>query len=497
MQRLRTGIPGFDEVTQGGLIADRIYLVDGDPGAGKTTFALQFLLEGVRNGERCLYVTLSETREELASGARSHGWSLEGLEVFELLADAQDLDGEDELTMLNPSEVELGETTRKVLEVVERTKPTRMVFDSLSEMRLLAQNSLRYRRQILALKQFFVGRACTVVLLDDRTAEGPDMQLHSIAHGVFSLEFKSPPYGQLRRELEIVKYRGSDFASGFHDFVIRTGGIRVFPRLVASDHMTDFTREMIPSGVRTLDSLLGGGIERGTSTLLMGPPGCGKSTIAMQYAAAAAERGDHAVAFAFDETKAALLARSTGLGLRIVEGTGAGQIMIRQIDPVEISPGEFAHVVRASVEENHARVVVIDSLNGYLNAMPHSNYLTAQLHELLSYLNNSGVATFIVVAQSGMMGSNMTSPVDASYLADSVVMLRYFEYGGRIKKAISVLKKRTGAHEESIREMWFDEAGIHLGEPLLGLRGVLTGVPVDVNLEAQAQSRTKPSDHAR
>ena len=497
MQRLRTGIPGFDEVTQGGLIADRIYLVDGDPGAGKTTFALQFLLEGVRNGERCLYVTLSETREELASGARSHGWSLEGLEVFELLADAQDLDGEDELTMLHPSEVELGETTRKVLEVVERTKPNRMVFDSLSEMRLLAQNSLRYRRQILALKQFFVGRACTVVLLDDRTAEGPDMQLHSIAHGVFALEFKSPPYGQLRRELEIVKYRGSDFASGFHDFVIRTGGIRVFPRLVASDHMTDFAREMIPSGVRTLDSLLGGGIERGTSTLLMGPPGCGKSTIAMQYAAAAAERGDHAVAFAFDETKAALLARSTGLGLRIVEGTGAGQIMIRQIDPVEISPGEFAHVVRASVEEHNARVVVIDSLNGYLNAMPHSNYLTAQLHELLSYLNNSGVATFIVVAQSGMMGSNMTSPVDASYLADSVVMLRYFEYGGRIKKAISVLKKRTGAHEESIREMWFDEAGIHLGEPLLGLRGVLTGVPVDVNLEAQAQSRTKPSDHAR
>ena len=497
MPRLRTGIPGFDEVTQGGLIADRIYLVDGDPGAGKTTFALQFLLEGVRNGERCLYVTLSETRDELASGARSHGWSLEGLEVFELLADAQDLDGEDELTMLNPSEVELGETTRKVLEVVERTKPTRMVFDSLSEMRLLAQNSLRYRRQILALKQFFVGRACTVVLLDDRTAEGPDMQLHSIAHGVFSLEFKSPPYGQLRRELQIIKYRGSDFASGFHDFVIRTGGIRVFPRLVASDHLTAFTREMIPSGVRSLDSLLGGGIERGTSTLLMGPPGCGKSTIAMQYAVAAAERGGHAVAFAFDETKAALLARSTGLGLRIVEGTGAGQVMIRQIDPVEISPGEFAHVVRASVEEHDARVVVIDSLNGYLNAMPHSNYLTAQLHELLSYLNNRGVATFIVVAQSGMMGSNMTSPVDASYLADSVVMLRYFEHGGRIKKAISVLKKRTGAHEESIREMWFDEAGIHLSEPLLGLRGVLTGVPVDVDLEAQAKSRAKPSDHAR
>jgi circadian clock protein KaiC len=485
MHRVKTGIPGFDDIARGGLVPDRLYLLDGEPGAGKTTFALQYLLEGARLGERCLYVTLSETKEELLSGATSHGWSLDSVEIIELVTEA-DLDGESDLTMLNPSEIELTETTRRVLAAVERVQPNRMVFDSLSEMRLLAQGSLRYRRQILALKHFFSGRSCTVLLLDDRTAEGPDMQLHSIAHGVISLDYKSPPYGQLRRQLEIKKLRGSDFASGFHDFVIRTGGIEVFPRLVASDHANSFERASLPSGVTMLDSLLGGGVERGTSTLLMGPPGCGKSTIAVQYAAAAAQRGDHAAAFIFDETKAALLARMSGLGLPITEGTQAGEVMIRQVDPVEISPGEFAHVVREAVERYKARVVVIDSLNGYLNAMPQSKYLTAQLHELLSYLNNSGVATFLVVAQSGMMGSNMTSPVDASYLADSVVLLRYFEHAGRIKKAISVLKKRTGGHEESIREMWFDDTGVHLSEPLLGLRGVLTGVPVERETETAA-----------
>ena len=494
VQRIKTGIPGFDDVVQGGLVPNRLYLLDGEPGAGKTTFALQYLLEGARLGERCLYVTLSETEEELLAGARSHGWSLDGVEVFELLAEAA-LDGENELTMLNPNEIELTETTRRVLEVVKRAQPNRMVFDSLAEMRLLAQTSLRYRRQILALKQFFIGRACTVVLLDDRMAEGLDMQLHSIAHGVISLNYKSPPYGQLRRELEVKKLRGSDFASGFHDFVIRTGGIEVFPRLIASDHKDSFERASLPSGVAMLDSLLGGGVERGTSTLLIGPPGCGKSTIALQYAVTAARRGDHAAVFAFDETKAALLARMSGLGLRVIEGTQGGEVMIRQIDPVEISPGELAHLVREAVERNRARVVVIDSLNGYLNAMPYSNYLTAQLHELLSYLNNSGVATFIVVAQSGMLGSNMTSPVDASYLADSVVLLRYFEHAGRIRKAISVVKKRTGAHEESIRELWFDSAGVHLSEPLLGLRGVLTGVPVERATETRSDKGARSEEH--
>lgn len=494
MHRLKTGIPGLDEILCGGLVPDRLYLVDGDPGAGKTTFALQYLLAGIRAGERCLYVTLSETKEELISGARSHGWSLDGIEIFELLAEA-DLDGENDLTMLNPSEVELTETTKKILAAIEQFRPNRMVFDSLSEMRLLAQSSLRYRRQILALKQFFIGRACTVLLLDDRTAEGPDMQLYSIANGVISLNFESPRYGQTRRDVEVRKLRSSDFASGFHDFVIRTGGIEVFPRLVASDHAQQFERSAIASGVEALDSLLGGGVESGTSTLLIGPPGCGKSTIAMQYAAAAAARGEHAAVFSFDETRAALLVRSAGLGIQATEGSGPGEMTIRQIDPVAISPGEFVHVVRQEVELHRARVVVIDSLNGYLNAMPQSNYLTAQLHELLSYLANAGVATFMVVAQSGMMGSNMTSPVDASYLADCVVILRYFEYAGRIRKAVSVLKKRTGAHEESIREMWFDGHGVHLSEPLLGLRGVLTGVPTE--REPQSSTASRPTPDAR
>jgi circadian clock protein KaiC len=437
------------------------------------------LLQGERQGERCLYVTLSETKSELEAGARSHGWSLDGIEIVELIADEADLHGEEQLTVLSPAEVELSETTLKILEAIERVAPSRMVLDSLSELRLLAQSSLRYRRQILALKQFFIGRRCTTVMLDDRTAEGPDLQLHSIAHGVIALDSTAPAYGQIRRELRVIKFRGSDFVSGYHDFAIRRGGLTVFPRLVSSDHSSTFARQLIPSGVAALDTLMGGGIERGTATLLIGPPGSGKSTLAVQYAAAAVSRGNHAAAFLFDETKAVMLARSVALGMSIKEGSGAAEMLIKQIDPAAISPGEFAHLVRDSVEQG-ARVVVIDSLNGYLNTMPQNNFLTAQLHELLSYLNSQGVATFLIVAQSGMMGSNMLSPVDASYLADSVVLLRYFEHAGQVKKAISVLKKRTGGHESSIREMWFDEHGIHLSEPLMMLRGVLTGVPTEL-----------------
>ena len=489
MQRSKTGIPGLDYILHGGLIAHRLYLLDGHPGAGKTTAALQFLLEGLRNKERCMYVTLSETRDELIAGAHSHGWDIQGIEVLELVAEGAELDGESELTMLHPSEIELSETTRRVLEAVEQVNPERLVFDSLSEMRLLAQSSLRYRRQILALKQFFVGRHCTVVMLDDRTAEGPDLQLHSIAHGVISLDFSSPPYGRAQREVQILKFRGSDFASGFHDFSITRGGLRVFPRLIAAHHGATFTRGLIASGVPELDALLGGGVERGTSTLLSGPPGSGKSSISLQYALAAAERGEHAAAFMFDETKAALLARSSGMGLKVPEGRGAGQILLSQINPVEMSPGEFTQAVRESVERDKARVVIIDSLNGYLNSMPQNNFLTAQLHELLTYLNNHGVATFLVVAQSGLIGANMSTPVEASYLADSVVLLRYFEYCGAVKKAISVLKKRTGPHEESIRELSVDAHGLHLSAPLLDLQGVLTGVPSDSRAPGTRQGR--------
>jgi circadian clock protein KaiC len=493
IDRSATGVPGLDDVLHGGLLPGRFYLVDGNPGAGKTTLALQYLLEGVRNGESCLYVTLSETKDELTAGAASHGWSLDGIQIVELVTEDSELAGDQDLTMYHPSEVELSQTVRKVVDAVERYKPVRMVLDSLSELRLLSQSSLRYRRQILALKQFFTGRHCTVLLLDDRTAEGPDMQLQSIAHGVISLDHGVPAYGRALRQLKVVKFRGSDFRSGHQDMSIRRGGIEVFPRLIAAEHGADFRRDTVPSGIPELDALMGGGIDRGTATLVAGPPGSGKSTISLQYATAAAARGDHAAVFAFEESKAILLARAAGIGMRIEEGRGPGQVMVRQVDPTDIAPGEFAHIVCRAVEEDNARVVVIDSLNGYLNAMPDNRSLLVQLRELLSYLNNHGVATFLVTAQSGMMGAAMRSPVDTSYLADAVVMMRLYEHKGKVKKAISTLKKRSGPHEESIRRIWFDADGIHLSEPLAELRGILTGVPVEAGAAATGGKRPHAS----
>jgi circadian clock protein KaiC len=478
-ERCRSGVPGLDDILFGGLIAERMYLLDGNPGAGKTTLALQFLMEGARAGERCLYVTLSETTRELSAVAAAHSWSLDGIEFVELIVDESALEEDAQLTMLHASDVELTDTTRRLMDAINRINPSRLVLDSLSELRLLAHTSLRYRRQILALKQLFLGRSCTVMMLDDRTTEGPDLQLHSIAHGVISLESSTPAYGQTRRQLQVRKFRASNFFSGRHDFSIYRGGITVFPRLVAADHAVPYPADIIPSGVPLLDALMGGGIDRGTSTLLIGPPGSGKSTIAIQYAKAAADRGDHAAIFMFDETKGALTTRCAGLGIRFKEGEGPGELTLRQIDPAEVSPGEFVAMVRRSVEESNARVIVIDSLNGYLNSMPQDHFLTAQLHELLSYLSNRGVATFFVVAQAGLMGPAMTAPVEASYLADTVVVLRYFEHQGAVKKAVSALKKRTGDHEGAIREIWFDSNGIHLSAPLLQLRGILTGVPTE------------------
>ena len=480
-QRSKTGILGLDDVLNGGFIPHGLYLIEGDPGSGKTTLSLQYLLEGRKCGEKCLYITLSETKEELVAGAASHGWSLDGLEVIELLADDRELDGSNQVTMYHPSEVELTETTKKIMEAVERINPTRVVFDSLSEVRLLAQNSLRYRRQISAFKQFFSGRKCTVLLLDDHTSEGNDLQLQSIAHGVVALEQLVPVYGASRRRLRVIKYRGTTFRGGYHDFSITYEGLQVFPRLIAAEHEEAFPHSQIKSGITALDSLLGGGPDRGTSTLLLGPAGTGKSTLAVQYAIASAERGDHSAIFAFDEGLITLRARMAALGIKFDEGLRAGQVQLQQIDPAELSPGEFTFLIRRAVEENNARVIVIDSLNGYLNAMPEEQFLTAQLHELLSYLGRKGVTTLMVVAQHGLIGSRDQSPIDASYLADSVVLLRYFEYKGRVKKAISVVKKRSSAHEENIRELTFDEDGIHLSEPLMNFRGILSGVPIEVD----------------
>ena len=478
--RSATGVPGLDEVLHGGLIPGRLYLIDGEPGAGKTTLAMQYLMQGAREGEPTLYVTLGETAGELRASAESHGWSLEGIELVELVVDETELLGDSELTMYHPSEVELNETTKRILAAVERCKPSRMVLDSLSELRLLAQTSLRYRRQILALKQFFIGRGCTVLFLDDRSSDTMDTQVHSIAHGVIALEHRVPPYGPALRQLHITKFRGSNFISGYQDLMIRQGGLQVFPRLRPGDHGSDYSRDVVPSGVAALDEMLGGGMQRGTATLLTGPAGVGKSTVAAQYAFAAAQRGAHAVIFTFEESRALLLDRLRGIGMDVDEGIGRGRVSVRQIDPAEVLPSQFSNIVRKSVETDGATVVVIDSLNGYMNAMPEERALTVQLHELLTYLGNHGVASFLVAAQSGMLGMSMRNAVDASYLADAVVLFRMYEHAGSVRKAISVIKKRSGRHEDTIRQLWFDAQGVHLGPPLAHLRGVLSGIPVEI-----------------
>jgi circadian clock protein KaiC len=473
-----TGVSGLDDVLRGGLTRDRVYLVEGVPGSGKTTLALQFLLEGVRQREPVLYVTLSETESELAAVAASHGWSLEGVTVRELMPGEAALDPEEQYTMFHPSEVELTETTKELLTDVERIKAARVVLDSLSELRLLAGNPLRYRRQILALKQFFSGRQCTVLLLDDLTSAERDLQVQSIAHGVMRLEQVNPDYGAERRRLAFLKYRGVGFRGGYHDYRIARGGIEVYPRLVASEHRSVPSKERLQCGIAEMDELLGGGIERGTSTLIAGAAGTGKSTLAAQFVAAAAERGMSASMFVFDESVNTLLSRTAAMGIDLAEPIERGTVAVKQIDPAELSPGEFAHEIRRAVDERSVSIVVVDSLNGYLNAMPDERFLIIQLHELLMFLGQAGVATILVGAHQGLIGGGMVSPVDASYLADGVILMRYFEAGGEVRQAISVVKKRGGAHERTIHEFALNAGGISIGRPLREFRGVLTGVPI-------------------
>ncbi|WP_246082557.1 ATPase domain-containing protein [Rubellimicrobium rubrum] len=474
--RISTGSAGLDDILGGGVDANRLYLYEGRPGTGKTTIALQFLLEGVRQGERVLYITLSETQRELSLVARRHGWSLDGLDIFELVPPETTLDPERELTVFHPAEMELSETTKLIFEQVERLNPTRVVLDSLSELRLLAQSPLRYRRQILALKHFFTSRNCTVVLLDDLSAQQDDLQLHSISHGVVLLEQLAIDYGAERRRLRVVKMRGIQFRGGFHDFTIEKGGLNIFPRLVAAEHHKSFVGEFTPSGNAELDKLLGGGLERGTNALLIGAAGVGKSSLALTYVIAAAERGEHAVFFAFDEGRGTVEARARTLGLPLQEHLDSGRIRFQQIDPAEMAPGQFAANVRRSVEDDGARVVIIDSLNGYLNAMPDERFLILQMHELLSYLGQQGVLTILVLAQHGLVGP-MDTPLDISYLSDSVLMLRYFEVAGTVRRALSVVKKRSGDHEHSIREFRLSPQGISLGPPLREFSGIFSGTP--------------------
>ncbi len=477
----KTGVPGLDSVLGGGLPEHRLYLVEGNPGSGKTTLALQYLLEGAARQESSLYITLSETRGELEIVARSHRWSLEGVELVELIASEDELETDNQHTMFQPAEFELGETTKAILEEVQRVKPKRVVIDSLSELRLLAQSSLRFRRQVLALKQYFNGREATVLLLE--TAEESDLHLlQSIAHGVISLEHLSPGYGNDRRRMRIIKLRGQKFRGGYHDFNILTGGLEIFPRLVAAEHHELRETSLVRGSIPELDVLLGGGLEVGTSTLLIGPAGSGKSTIAVSYAHAAALRGERSAIFIFDERTEILLHRTRGLGLDLTPHLTGKTVTIQQVDPTELSPGEFCAAVRRTVDGADglppAKIVIIDSLNGYMHAMPEERYLTAQLHELLMYLGHKGVVTFLVLAQHGMVGQ-MQSPIDTTYLADTVVLFRFFEARGEVRQALSVVKKRAGKHERTIRELFLDGT-VRVGKPLVNFQGVLSGIPTFV-----------------
>ena len=484
MGNCATGVAGLDEILAGGLAKGRLFLVEGSPGTGKTTVASQFLMAGAEQGETVLYITLSETDAELRDGAASHGWEFpENFEVFELVPPESLLNDEQQQSLLYSSDLELGETTKRIFEVFERVQPARVVLDSLSEIRLLAQSSLRYRRQILALKHYFSHNDATVLMLDDLTADVMDKTVHSVAHAVIRLEELSPNYGPERRRMRVLKYRGRRYRGGYHDFVIETGGVRIFPRLVSAEHRVEFKRETVPVEDDRLNDLLGGGFDRGASNLILGPAGTGKSLLALSFVASAIARGEGAAMFIFDEELGLLFERSKGLGIDLQAMADTGRLAIEQIDAAELTPGEFSQRVRVCVETHGARTVVIDSLNGYQAAMPEEQALILHMHELLQYLNRQGTTTFLTVAQHGLVG-DMKTPVDVTYLADTVILLRYFEALGRVRRAISVVKKRTGIHEDTIREFMIDRKGITLGEPLTAFQGVLRGVPSLISEDA-------------
>lgn len=474
---LSSGVSGLDDVLRGGFTRDRLYLVEGSPGSGKTTLALQFLLEGVRKGESSLYITLSETAVELRAVADAHGWSLDGIHVHEVLPSENILDPAEQYSIFHPSDVEMGLTTKGILSIVEQVHPKRVVLDSLSELQLLAANPLIYRRQVLAFKQFFASRSCTALFLDDRTAAEGDLQVRSITHGVISLERMATDYGGIRRRLEIIKYRGVAFREGLHDYKIQRGGLVVYPRLVAAESREVLNRRQFPSGLSELDSLLGGGIEEGSSTLIAGPPGTGKSTLAAQFVASCLKQDQNAAMFIFEESASNLLHRADELNIDLRSYQASGQLSLRQVDPAQLTPGEFVHVVCQTANEG-AKVIVIDSLNGFMQAMPNEKMLASHMHELLTYLGQRGVITILIGVQQGMLGNNMSTNIDASYLADNVILLRYFEANGEVQQAISIFKKRGSEHERTIRQLSITQAdGVKIGPVLRHFRGILTGVP--------------------
>lgn len=485
---LSTGIAGLDQILHGGLAPHRIYVVEGNPGSGKTTLGLQFLLEGARRGQRGLYVTLSEGKAELEAVAASHGWTLGGqIRVVELSEAEAALDPDSQFSMFHPSDTELNETTRAILGQFEAFRPERLVLDSLSELRLMAQSPHRFRRQVLGLKRYFTGRGCTVLLIDDKSPEASDAAIQSVAHGVIALEQLSPEFGAERRRLRVLKMRGQTFRGGYHDVRISHGGHRVYPRLVAGSHPSTERTGNLSSGIPGLDRVVGGGMDHGTSVLVLGPAGCGKSTLVLQYAVEAGRRGERTAMFVFEEAIESLRARARGVGQPVDELIERGLLTLQSIDPAELSPGEFADAVIRAAEGRdgrpRARVVVLDSLKGYINAMPEERFLEIQLHELLTHLGHMGVVSFIVAAQHGMLGPGR-SDIDTSYLADTVLLLRYFEADGRVRQALSVVKRRLGPHERTIREFQITSRGLVVGEPLRRFRGVLGGNPEYLGAEA-------------